>query len=268
MPKMSAQDKQAVKITYAKPPLQEVVFGVQYPSIPDFTVGHIGKLWQKYETEYPNFREQPAFVATIEKLPGESPFLNTPTLMPRCIFSAPDDAAVIQIQRDAFYYNWRKVTEEYPRYETVADRFDTEFKKFAEFIESNALSKLTPNQLELTYLNEIPVDVTVQRILKDAAWIADDHSFLPPPAFISLTANFVMDSGFGTLHSDFRIIPKDDGALVYQWILVARGCTNPRSDLTFDKMRPWYDKARDWIVRGFTDLSTEEAQRVLWERES
>ncbi|CAN5475587.1 hypothetical protein BH11CYA1_BH11CYA1_11590 [soil metagenome] len=265
---MSALDNQPAKITYAKPPLQEVVFGVQFPSIPDFTVGHIGKLWQKYEAEYPGFREQPAFVATIERLPGELPFTNTPTLMPRCIFAAPDDASVIQIQRDAFYYNWRKVTEDYPRYEVVADRFDVEFKKFAQFIESHNLASLAPNQLELTYLNEIPVDVDVLHILKDAAWIPNNHSFLPPPAFISLTANFVMDGGLGTLHSDFRIIAKDDKELVYQWILVARGCTKPRSDLTFDKMRPWYDEARNWIVQGFTDLSTDEAQQVLWERQS
>lgn len=265
---MSAEDKQAVKITYAKPPLQEVVFGVQFPSIPDFTVGHIGKLWQKYEAEYPGFREQPAFATTIELQSDEPPFYNSPTLMPRCVFAAPNDASVIQIQRDAFYYNWRKQAEEYPRYEVVADRFDIQFSKFVKFIESSKLSKLAPNQLELTYLNEIPVDSNVRQILKDASWLPENHQFLPAPGLIALSAKFLMADDLGTLHSDFRITANDSGEVVYQWILVARGCTNPRSDLTFDKMRPWYDKARDWIVRGFTDLSTEEAQQVLWERQS
>jgi hypothetical protein len=31
--------------------------------------------------------------------------------------------------------------------------------------------------------------------------------------------------------------------------------------------RPWFDLAREWIVRGFADLTTLRAQKELWQRE-
>jgi hypothetical protein len=45
--------------------------------------------------------------------------------------------------------------------------------------------------------------------------------------------------------------------------LTVRGIGSHRS---FDDMKEWFNIARVWIVRGFTDLTTDEMQTKVWRR--
>jgi len=45
--------------------------------------------------------------------------------------------------------------------------------------------------------------------------------------------------------------------------LTVRGIGNDKSS---EAMWPWFDLAREWIVRGFGDLTGEEVQKRIWKK--
>ncbi len=253
------------KIEFDNPPLIEVVCGLQFQMVPSFTVGHVGKLWSLYDSTYEESREQPALVSPVEIMPGEALTQQLiPTLMPRTIFAAKDKSAVIQIQRDAFYYNWQGPSGEYPRYEKVIGNFERDFSTFTSFLSKHELGTVNPIQFELTYLNEIPVP-SEGRVLRDSYWDTSQR-FLPAPDSVNLNASFLLQDGLlGRLHSNFRNVQKDN-CQVYHWSLVVRGCTNPRRDMSIDRMRDWFDNARSYINHGFADLADLDFQAKQWGR--
>lgn len=260
------------KVSYRKPPLIEVVCGVQFEAVSQFTVGHVGKLW---DAKYPAYRECVELfplITALEPLPNISLPNNLSvgqTLMPRCGLIAADNSAIIQVQRDAFYYNWQKkdADDAYPRYEIVVDRFESEFKAFEEFL-SGLGGSIRPLQFELTYLNEIPIrnEYHGLQVLKDARWVEDDSRYLPDPEIISLDCSFLLRSGNGRLRNQFKNMLKSDGSMVYQWSLSVRGIDGAGSRLSPAAMRKWFDEARECIVHSFADLADVEFQNRVWER--
>src|SRR5205823_1160448 len=82
--------------------------------------------------------------------------LNAPPL-PRCWFLNASGTQLIQVQRDRFAHNWRKVGDgdAYPRYERMRDAFKRELEVFETFLTREALGELVPNQCEVTYVNHI-----------------------------------------------------------------------------------------------------------------
>lgn len=258
------------KIDFDAPPLAEVVCGVQFEMLPNFTVGHVGKLWNLYEQRYQESREQPTLLCPIEPMPGEIPTHQLfPTLMPRTIFAAKDQTALLQIQRDGFYYNWQKTgpKDAYPRYEKVVERFEKEFGIFLSFLQQHDLGELKPLQFELTYLNEIPLPDDTSRILRDSFWHDSGKRYLHDPETINLNASFLLEEGLlGRLHTNFRNISKNNGEHVYHWSLVVRGCTKPRENTSVANMREWFDNAREYIVNGFADLADLDFQKKQWGR--
>lgn len=273
---MNSNPNASAKISFKKPPIAEVCFGVQMSPLIGFLTPHIGQLWEKYKGQYPICREQLATTTGFEFDPNmvaptpESVISPSAPIMHRSIFATADDSSVIQVQRDAFYFNWQRhdTSDDYPRYEPIVEQFETHFATFSRFIRENKLGDLVPLQLELTYLNEIPMDGIPSEIhiLKDAHWKPADHNFLSGPDNISIGASFLLGDAIGHLYSTFNSVLKPNGEPVFQWVLVAKGTTQSKNVMKLDQMRPWFDNARDWIVKGFVDLSTREAQNVLWER--
>lgn len=257
------------KIDFNSPPLIEVVCGVQFGMLEKFTVGHVGKLWSLYEPDFQESREQPALLSMIETFPDEMIDRKiVQTLMPRTILAALDKSAVIQVQRDAFYYNWQKASESdpYPRYEEVMKKFEKAFSTFTGFLTNSGIGDLVPLQYELTYLNEIPIPEK-GRILKDSDWDSKDR-FLSPPESIDLNATFLLEKDiFGRLHTNFRSTIVE-GKPVYHWSLVVRGCTNPRSEMNIAQLQGWFNCARRYINNAFVDLSDSEFQKSQWGRKS
>jgi uncharacterized protein (TIGR04255 family) len=263
----SKKIKTPSKVNFDSPPVREVVCGVQFHLLNKFLAVDVGKLYERYSDRYPTTRENPALATAIEQVPGLAVevFTPVPVTMPRSVFVAPETASVVQVQRDAFYYNWRRADEHYPSYETVIKSFRNELDIFIRFLEDNKLGSLVPVQFELTYVNEIPVETSGVRLLKDFQW---DSSFKrQEPESINLGATFLLENSEGRLHSNFRTLFGTDGRLIYQWTITVRGCTNPRSAMSVEKLRPWMDNANKWIYKQFIEMSTDEAQIKIWGRE-
>ena len=109
---------------YESPPVIEVVCGILFKSIDKLLAPYFGLLWEKYKPEYPICREVSPLTSVIERF-DEPPrvdlqLADVPPL-PRIWFVHKNDNGIIQIQRDRFLHNWKKVRpqDEYPRYPQV-----------------------------------------------------------------------------------------------------------------------------------------------------
>ena len=61
-------------VAYAKPPVEEVVLGVQFPPIPHFSDAHAGLYWQRVRANYPRAESQLRLEGPINHLDHLSQF--------------------------------------------------------------------------------------------------------------------------------------------------------------------------------------------------
>ena len=260
---------------YESPPVIEVVCGVLFKTIDKLYAPHLGLLWEKYKKEYPVCRELPPLAPVIEHFKERShvdlQFDDIPPL-PRIWYVHEKDDGIIQVQRDRFLFNWKKVRseDEYPRYPKVIKLFKDHLYQFESFVSENDLGNLEPLQYEMTYINHIPQGEgwtelnEIGKVFPDFSLRSGEKRFLPEPERINWRTSFVLPDNSGRLHAKIQLARLiDSGLPVLLLDLTARGIGKDRS---FQGMTDWFDLAREWIVRGFTDLTGEDVQRRIWRR--
>jgi uncharacterized protein (TIGR04255 family) len=186
-------------------------------------------------------------------------------------FVADPATHLIQIQRDRFIINWRKVQgdEAYPRYDKeMRPRFEREWRHFKEFINEQKLGAIDVLQCEITYVNDIIKgegwDGMPQALELFAHWLGTgSDGFLPPPETLNIAGSFLMPGERGRFHfATQHVMRQIDQREAIQLRLVARG--KPQSSDEHDIV-DWLDFGREWIVRGFTDLTSPKAHEI-WKR--
>jgi hypothetical protein len=94
----------------------------------------------------------------------------------------------------------------------------------------------------------------------------DGSRFLPKPIAIGWNMRFSLPDKKGQLIAKLsQAIRKEDNIPVLILDLTARGI-GPSTDRK--GIRDWFDVAREWIVCGFADLTTEKVQKEVWEKEN
>jgi uncharacterized protein (TIGR04255 family) len=166
-PEMSPPPKPADLPDFKKPPVSEVVLSLQFASIPTFRSIHVGLLWQRFRREYPKVSEQAPLQATFETFgvvpANPAPFFQIEALLSppvsRYWFEEQDGNELLQVQQDRIVHNWRKreADQDYPRYEAIRSRFASDVEKFTNFLATESLGELRPNQCEVTYINTIEI---------------------------------------------------------------------------------------------------------------
>ncbi|MBV7524789.1 TIGR04255 family protein [Pseudomonas sp. PDM29] len=253
--------------SFRNPPINEVVCGCQFEQLKSFKVTHFGDLWARLKKDFPNV-EHALPIANADGFVPEDQETNLPFI--RSWFINNTDSRLIQFQPDRFYYNWRKREREltYPRYEEVFSCFEKYYKVFGDFISENKLGVLTPTVWELTYTNHIALDVAPHRrggFFKELYWNSDSDRFLPNPSNPVWAATFDMPNAAGTLLVKLgsgKVKGEENKVQILE--LAARGPVIDRSEAA---MNEWFGLAREWIVRGFTDLTSKDAH-ALWGREA
>jgi uncharacterized protein (TIGR04255 family) len=193
--------------------------------------------------------------------------------VPRCWFISDDGTELIQVQQDRFIHNWRRArpTDEYPRYEQVRQRFVRDFETFEGFLHREGLGTLELNQCEVTYLNHIEPSGTgnsLGDLDKVITIITRQYSddYLGSPETIAFDAHYLMEEAGrprGRLHITSRPQARlVDGSMVLALSLTARGA--PLGPGFEDALR-FLDLGRNWIVRGFTSITTKPMHQ-LWGR--
>ena len=260
---------------FENPPVIEVVCGVLFEPLQAMLASHLGLLWERLRSDYPLCQEVAPLTPVIERFDGEAAvhfeFTDVPPL-PRVWFLRKDETGLVQVQRDRFLHNWKKVrpADEYPRYHTVIQQFKDRLADFERFIAEHELGGMKPAQYELTYVNHIPRGEKVQtladigRLFPDFAWQPRPGRFLPHPNGINWRTITDLPDQKGRLHATIRTATRSDGTNILLFELTARGFPGDNSP---DSMCAWFDLGHEWIVRGFTDLTGEEFQSPdVWKR--
>ncbi|KPJ58593.1 MAG: hypothetical protein AMJ42_02985 [Deltaproteobacteria bacterium DG_8] len=263
-------------VNYQNPPVIEVVCGILFKPIVDLLAPHLGLLWERFRSQYPNSREVPPLAPIIERFDGERQVkfeLTDVPPLPRIWFIHSNGNGIIQVQRDRFLHNWRKVRpdDEYPRYHKVIKMFRNHFSVFESFLQEYNFDKIAPLQYEMTYINHIPQGQgwetisEIGELFPDFTFRSDQKRFLSQPEEVNWRTSFVLPDQAGRLHATIRqAIEKKSNRPILLLELTVRGIGSDRSP---EGMWKWFDLAREWIVYGFADLTGEEVQKKIWKLE-
>ncbi len=263
---------------FDRPPVSEVALSIEFSPLERWGAAHGGLYWSRIIRDYPRTETHQPIASQIEKFgsdtwqqqPGPKLKMIDPAGI-RFWFLTDDETRLIQIQRDRLIVNWRKVkgTEVYPRYESdIRPRFKREFASFIGFVQERELGKIDVQQCDVTYVNDIPLGEGWDSLsdlpkLLGVCSPLRPGSFLPMMETLFLQGSFEMPHNHGRFHFATQFLKRmTDEREVYQLRLTARG--KPDSSSESDVLS-WLDIGREWVVRGFADLTTPEAHN-LWGR--
>jgi len=262
---------------FLRPPVIEVVYGLQFAPLIEWRTPLIGALWQEIKTDYPGFKEMPVLAPVIERY-DQTIQADRPTIevldgppVPRLFFLDRYENWVMQVQNDRFLHNWKRMKEEdlYPRFGLVSERFFKAWDRFSNFLESHGISTPQLTQFELTYINHIPVETGRSTVEESEAIFSNlrsksDYEFLPRPDTVTWNTSFLLPEQQGRLHISLRPGQRrKDKASILLLELTARGIpasTEP------ENIRRWFTMGREWIVRGFSDITDKSVQIQRWGR--
>ena len=219
---------------YNKPPVVEVAMGIQFAPLTALTTGHVGLFWAGVREQFPNVEDRAPILhwvetAALQGAEAQVRLLERPELS-RTWFIDSTGTRIIQVQRDRFLHNWRKVgtSDLYPRYETVRDNFMRYWGQFRHFLDGVGLHP-DPDQCEITYVNLVPkgegweTTADLGELFRAFAW-KPRSEFLPEPEQMRCSVMFPFPDGMGRLYVDLAPVrrPPDD-ALALRFSLTAHG---------------------------------------------
>jgi uncharacterized protein (TIGR04255 family) len=263
---------------YGKPPIVEVVFAVALRPMSLSLVDLARFGWERLGDSYPARQEQsPQPVATESFDAGSQNLVPTLSLLTgappvRLWFGSEDKTRLVQLQRDWMAYNWQGTSTEgpYPKYETIERSFLSIFDSFADYVAQlrPAAPDVAPHQCELSYINHVFPGRTWERhgqLNKVIRLAGKAGSFLPEPEDGQLMFRYRIPhegKDIGRLY--VQVLPgRRDQSQVIQLNITARG-----APLSPDRegMVSFFRLAHEWVVRGFAAVTTDAAQKMLWER--
>ena len=260
---------------FENPPVVEVVCGVLFQELASLLAPHLGLLWEKFKRDYPTCQEVPPLASIVERFDEAAQvqieFTDKPPL-PRIWLIHRNQNGIIQVQRDRFLHNWKKVPpdDEYPRYRAVIQMFRDRLATFEAFLTETGLGTIEPKQYELTYVNQIPAGQAwttlddLGKVFPDFAWRPSQQRFLPSPEIVNWRTSFVLPERSGRLHATIRTGKRaEDGTRILGLELTARGMP---AEASREAMWRWFDLAHEWVVRGFADLTGNEMHDSVWRR--
>ena len=260
---------------YDNPPVNEVVFGIQFNKLNSIKAPDTGILWEKLgRKEYPECKEMPPLPHLIERFDTPSVQQQTITVeefshppLPRLFFINETQKHLIQVQQDRLLLNWRKRKsgDRYPRYVELYPKFIKSWKLFNSFIDELKLGAVKPDQYELTYVNHIPrgegwINLSdIEKVFPEFQCRVGDR-FLPEPESTSWRKIYRLPSDSGRLYVSLRLaVSRESKDRIMILDLTARG-------FKANNMNAWFDIAHEWIVRGFADLTSESIQNSIWKK--
>lgn len=254
--------------SYINPPVIEVVYGVAFSPLAEFYAPHSGLFWSKVRHEFPTVRHAPP----LGPLPPELDFGSLP--LPRIWFISKDENFLIQLQNNRFLFNWRVVRpgDKYPRFERIQESFDKYFAMFREFVIAESLGELSLQSYELTYINHIDRAGRLRgfqnlgQLFPDLRWRSSAKRFLPTPSHLAWQVGFELPGQNGRLVADLK--PAQRKFDMHELLVLELKASGPARADADGELSTWFDLAREWIVRGFSDLTSEKMQKELWGREN
>ena len=146
-----------MSISFKNPPIDEVIVSTYFDQpLSGFRSEHIGLFWSKIKDNFPVVRQNPMVGTGIDLSNIGTLDDNSETLpMPRYWFIAGDEIDLIQIQKNALMFNWRRRDKPYPHFhDVIKPAFDRYYGLFGKFIQDEVqIEEPAIDLCELTYIN-------------------------------------------------------------------------------------------------------------------
>lgn len=250
-------------------PVVEVALGIQFRPLFGLRPVELASLRERWRTRYPLVQELPPLPPAIEAA-GLAPvvFSFGPAFESRLWFLDDKQAELVQLQHDRLTVNWRKAAEDavYPRYPYLRELFVDRFGDLAAFVAEAGLGSISVTQVEINYINSIPLDGggqgQLEMVLRNWAPIDGHHLGEPEQARAAMVFT-VPDIGPPPVRLYVTVDPaqRPDGQQVMFLTLTVRGAP---TDDGVDAALLFLDGAHDHVVRSFAEL-TPTAMHERWE---
>jgi uncharacterized protein (TIGR04255 family) len=148
---------------YDRPPVVEMVLGVQFNPLDLLTSAHLGAYWKALGSDWSNTSDATPIESQIElfsetgtwRQVGMQLRLKQPGIRLRIKNRAGD--RMLQLQNGRMHFNWLGESGKlYPHFDTVFAEFWNQYDRFRCFLAGESLGEFSPNQWEITYVNHIP----------------------------------------------------------------------------------------------------------------
>lgn len=153
-------------VTYSRPPVAEVVAAVRFADMSFLSYFSLGSLWtEHYRDQFPLLETKAPYEVPGEGFAARSPtaqlalqFATVPPL-PRLWLTDPSGDELLQLQRDWFASNWRKVqpSSQYDHWSKRRSAFEQHWSTLTTWLADHG-DEVRPTQCEVTYINHIYTD--------------------------------------------------------------------------------------------------------------
>jgi uncharacterized protein (TIGR04255 family) len=267
-------------VDFKHPPLNEVVFSIQFDRDVIDEVGALAAFWPEIKNDYPGLEKQlpmpPAredFETAHQDPQVQFEMLSAPPTQ-RYWFLSEDKTKIVQVQADRLMFNWRQVNgdEVYPRYATLLPEFVQLADVFLKSLGDAQRQAATVAWCELTYVNPIAAAGSGEGTHGQLAHILNylekdpEREVLPPVEDTQIQQRFRIKNGSGDSIGRLYVtaVPgfnRSDLSPVYVLTLLARG--RPEAGEFPQSAVDFIDKAHHLIVNGFREVTTPE-MHALW----
>lgn len=262
---------------FANPPVSEVAISALFDPLANWHAPYAGVYWSKISARYPKTEVKPPLVAQLEQfgdLRWQQPVVRIEPVdldAQRYWFISAPANYLIQVQRDLFATNWRKLenSDVYPRYEgELRTRFLNEWSQFLGFLAEQHIPPPIVKQCEVAYVNDILYGegwCTFSEALELFApwWKACSDNFLSAPDTLTVNGSFAMPNESGRLSFSAQHVRREkDAGEAIRFSLVAK--SRPLAG-TLEGMMKALDTNREWVVRGFASLTSPRGH-AIWKR--
>lgn len=251
-------------VHFDNPPLDEVVCGVHFAGV-KWSVIHFGLFYDEVRGRYPHSQPRPP-ISLFESggSEGLQIELMTEPQLPLLWYESSDSPFLLQVQKDAFFVNWRRQsgTYIYPHFHMreggepgVWDRFVTEWEAFRTFCEKQRIG--TPEVLacHLAYINHMVHGETWDVPADLARWFRLLTGVRGPNPVDALNMTVIYQAGKLPLRINVRPairISDKKKLFIIDFIVTAK--------LSSDSgLQAWFDEAHQVIRDEFLAQTTQEA---------
>ena len=250
---------------YEHPPVSEVALTVQLVDDIGFRSLDMATIAACWEHDLPHVEERDRLPRLdddpdhLESKPDHTELHETPRLW----LQNESGNHVLQLQQDRIAVNWSKseADDDYPRYETIRDFLLEAWRRLEAKLADLGLTLPPPWMCQVMYVNELGANHgwnssadTVRLIAPWAGSMSDD--FLPVDRHEGLLLHFHIPEHQGWMNIDGRTA--DIGNRILVLTLASQGW--PASP-DLDGVLGFMDLAHEWIVKGFTSVTTPEAHQ-------
>lgn len=265
------QEDDSALPAYDRPPVVEVALAVQFEDDIGYRLIDLAEIARVWSDALPKVEERhPLPPMTLHpEGPNVALKLSEEIDTPLLWLQNEQGDQLLQLQQDRLTVNWRRLPPNtpYPRYASIRQFFGDTWKQLTGLLKHMELAAPEPSICEVLYLNQLDahngwqsVEDMSTLIAPWAGSVSDD--FLPKADQAGFFTRFELPDERGWLVIDSRPGQLRDNVEVQFLRLVSRGIADPPN---LEGILDFMDLAHEWIVRGFTSITTAKAH-TIWGR--